>query len=403
VKIYFVAGETSGDNHGAELLRALHTRDARLRFFGRGGPKMRALAGAHFRDWIDQAAVVGLWEVLKHYFFFRREFASTIQEIASIKADAVVLIDYPGFNLRLARALKKRIRSLKIIYYISPQVWAWNQRRVNSIARCIDLMLCIFPFEPELYKSAGMRAMFVGHPMTAPIPSAFPVIPSAADESGGQNSKITLRDPSASLRCPRDDDQRAPRLIGIFPGSRQREVRKIFPIMREAARELLRTHPDVCFEIAAASEPLAGTIKGALGRDAEKFSLRVGKPRELMKRATVAMIASGTATLEAALTRLPFVLVYRVAWLTYLAARLVIKVKYLGMPNVLADRAIVPEFIQHRARPRQIARAVARLLDDEQSRGEMLAAFQRVGQKLGEAETDAADAILTELRSAQVS
>jgi lipid-A-disaccharide synthase len=390
-RIYFVAGETSGDNHGAELLRALHERDSRLQFFGRGGPKMRALAHENFRDWIDQAAVVGLWEVIKHYGFFRREFAGVIDEITALAPAAVVLVDYPGFNLRLARALKKRFPGLKIIYYISPQVWAWNQGRVNSMARSVDLMLCIFPFEPQFYEKAGLRALFVGHPMTSVIPSdlsAGGLTKAEVEGSHGENLKAT----------PAGASSRDPHLVGIFPGSREREIKKIFPIMREAARELLRSHPQVHFEIAAASDVIANTLREVLGKDS--FSIRVGQARDLMMQASAAMIASGTATLEAAILRLPFVLVYRVAWLTYFAARLVVKVRWLGMPNVLANREIVPEFIQHQARPGLIARAVARLLDDESARTTMLAEFDRVSEELrtGDAGGNAADAIMAELK-----
>jgi lipid-A-disaccharide synthase len=368
MKLYFVAGEASGDNHGAELLHALSARDSRLRFFGRGGPKMRALAGDEFRDWIDEAAVVGLWEVLKRYGFFWHEFGTVIREIAALKPDAVILIDYPGFNLRLARALREKNPALKIIYYVSPQVWAWNQRRVSSMACSIDLMLCIFPFEPRFYERAGLRAVFVGHPMTS--------LPSGQEEKRDRN------------------------LVALFPGSRQREVNKILPIMLAAANQLLRSHPQLRFEIAAASESLGVLIRNATKNNAGKFAIRVGQARDLMTRAGVAMIASGTATLEAALSRLPFVLIYRVAWLTYFAARLVVKVKWLGMPNVLANREIVPEFIQHRARPAQIARAVIRLLDDKRARAALLAEFDVVSAKLmaGEAGSNAADAILAELQ-----
>ncbi len=368
MKLYFVAGEASGDNHGAELVRALSARDLRLRLFGRGGPKMRALAGDEFRDWIDEAAVLGLWEVLKRYGFFRREFGGVIREIAELKPDAVILIDYPGFNLRLARALRKKIPALKIIYYVSPQVWAWNQRRVNSMARSIDLMLCIFPFEPQFYERAGLRALFVGHPMT-------------------------------SLRSGQEE-KRDRNLVALFPGSREREVNKILPIMLAAADQLLRSQPQLRFEIAAASDSLAFPIRKAIKNNAGKFSIRVGQARDLMTRAGVAMIASGTATLEAALSRLPFVLIYRVAWLTYFAARLVVKVKWLGMPNVLANREIVPEFIQHHARPAQIARAIIRLLDDGNERVAQLADFDAVSAKLmtGEAGSNAADVILAELQ-----
>ncbi len=369
-RLFFVAGERSGDDRGAELLQALRQREPAVQFFGRGGPKMRALAGVQLRDWIDQAGVVGLWEVLKHYFFFRREFAGTLREIASLKPDAVVLIDYPGFNLRLARALRKKQAAARIIYYISPQVWAWHQGRVSSMARSIDLMLCIFPFEPRFYESAGLRALFVGHPIAS----------------------------SQSLSWAQPEGERDPQLVALFPGSRHREVRKILPVMLRAARELLRTHPALRFEIVAASETLARGIERSIAGE-KKFSVSGAEPHELMKRANAAMIASGTATLEAALAQLPFMLVYRVAWLTYFVARLVVKVRWLGMPNVLANREIVPEFIQGKARPAPIARAVARLLDDASARSAMLADLASVAGELraGEASANAAEAILSEL------
>jgi lipid-A-disaccharide synthase len=372
--VYFVAGERSGDDHGAALLKALRACVPEMRFMGRGGPKMRALAGGKFRDWIDDTAVVGLWEVIRRYPFFRKQFQATISEIEAVKPRAVVLIDYPGFNLRLAHALHAKFPELTIIYYISPQVWAWNQRRVSQMARSIDLMLCIFPFEPELYNASGLRAIFVGHPMTSVIPSGNAV-------------------------PPRDD-----KLVGLFPGSREREVKKIFPIMRQAALELSQQDHDLRFVVSAASEPLAELIRADLCKHATgKFSIVTGDARAVMGRVNVGMVASGTATLEAALSELPFVLIYRVAWLTYLAARLVVKVKYLGMPNVLANREIVPEFIQHKAQPRAIAAAMARLLTDKTERKRMLTDFACVAQKLGrgEASVKAAEAIVTELRYAE--
>jgi lipid-A-disaccharide synthase len=372
--VYFVAGERSGDDHGAALLKALRAHAPKMQFIGRGGPKMRALAGGKFRDWIDDTAVVGLWEVIRRYPFFRKQFQATISEIEAVKPSAVVLIDYPGFNLRLAHALHAKFPELTIIYYISPQVWAWNRRRVSKMAQSIDLMLCIFPFEPELYKASGLRAIFVGHPMMSIIPSG-------------------------NAAPPRDD-----KLVGLFPGSREREVRKIFPVMRRAALELSHRDYDLRFVVSAASEPLAELIRGHFygKHSSEKFSIVTGDARAVMRRVNVGMVASGTATLEAALSELPFVLIYRVAWLTYLAARLVVKVKYLGMPNVLANREIVPEFIQHKAQPRAIAAVVARLLTDKTDRTRMLSDFACVAQKLGwgEATANAAEAIVTELYDA---
>src|SRR4030095_13731155 len=222
--IYFVAGEASGDNHGAGLIRSLGERDDHLNFIGRGGPQMRMIAGEQFKNWIDDAAVLGLWEVIKKYGYFRKQFHETLKEIQVSKAGAVVLIDYPGFNLRLAHALRRQSRQQKIIYYISPQVWAWNRGRIKKMARFLDLMLCIFPFEADLYNKSGLHAIFVGHPMLE------------------------------RLRSQRIDIKRDPNLIGLFPGSRLPEVRKIFPVMLESVPELRKRNRNMHFEVAAASQ-----------------------------------------------------------------------------------------------------------------------------------------------------
>ena len=369
--IYFVAGEASGDEHGAALLRALREMAPDLVFAGRGGPKMQAIAGGAFINWSDAAAVVGLWEVVKRYGYFRGQFQDALNEIAMIHPDAVVLIDYPGFNLRLARALRKKSQGLKIIYYISPQVWAWNRGRIGQMARFLDLMLCIFPFEAELYNKSGLRTVFVGHPMIENL---------------------------AKLRT---SEERQPNLIGLFPGSRLREVRKIFPIMLEAAREIVVARPEIHFEVAAASEPLALEIRQLLAASSIRDRVRVVTdvaPRT-MQRAFAGIVASGTATLEAAYFRLPFVLVYKVSWPTYFAARLVLNTKHLGMPNVLAGREIVPEFIQHEARPDTISKAVLKLMSDQTARETMISEFDAIIAKLGEtgASSKAARVILDEL------
>jgi lipid-A-disaccharide synthase len=372
--IYFVAGEASADNHGAGLMRALRNADVDLRFIGRGGPQMKAVAGDGFQNWIEQSGVLGLWEVIKHYGYFRKQFHQTLREIETSKPTAVVLIDYPGFNLRLARALSASAKATadkpKIIYYISPQVWAWNRCRIKKMARWLDLMLCIFPFEAELYNQSGLRTIFVGHPMIE------------------------------RLRELKIDIQREPNLIGLFPGSRGREVKKIFPILIETARELRRSKPNLRFEVGAASDELAQEMGKLLdSQDRHLFEIKVGQTPEIMQRAFAGIVASGSATLEAAYFRMPFVLVYKVAWPTYFAGRLLVKVKYLGMPNVLADKEVVPEFIQHRARPRDLAQAVVRLLDDPTARQQMIWEFDKIAALLGEsgASDRAAKAILSEI------
>jgi lipid-A-disaccharide synthase len=407
--IYFVAGEVSADNHGAALMRSLRELDPGLTFTGRGGPQMQAVAGKQFKNWLGDAAVLGLWEVLRKYGYFREQFRETLKEVLESKPDAVVLIDYPGFNLRLARALRRRSPRQKIIYYISPQIWAWNRGRIKGMARCLDLVLCIFPFESDLYNESGLHAIFVGHPMIE------------------------------RLQAQKIDAERDPNLIGLFPGSRLREVRKIFPVMIETARFLLQDNPSLHFEVAAASDELAqeisellainplsrargkkatdaaadgsaptppllssrgeGRMRGATPQSFEVIQIAVGETATLMQRAFVGIVASGSATLEAAYFRMPFVLIYKVAWPTYLAARLVVNVEYLGMPNLLAGKEVVPEFIQHRADPNAIAGVMRPLMEDAPAREQMISEFDTIIGKLGtdRATERAARAVIEEI------
>jgi lipid-A-disaccharide synthase len=367
--IYFVAGEVSADNHGAALMRSLRVLDPELKFIGRGGPQMQNVAGAQFKNWIGDAAVLGLWEVLRNYGYFREQFRQTLNEIQESKPDAVVLIDYPGFNLRLARALRRQSRTQKTIYYISPQVWAWNRGRIKKMARFIDLVLCIFPFETDLYAASGLRAVFVGHPMMERL----------------ETQKI--------------DTHRDPNLIGLFPGSRSREVRKIFPVMIETARRLVAWKPTLRFQVAAASEELAREMNEQV-TDRHSIAITVGHTATTMQRASLGIVASGSATLEAAYFGMPFVLIYKVAWPTYVAARLVVNVDFLGMPNLLAGKEVVPEFIQHEAKPDAIVKAVRLLMENAPARDRMISDFDALISKLGGsgASQRAAEAIFEELK-----
>jgi lipid-A-disaccharide synthase len=332
---------------------------------------MAALAApGSIHDWIARAGVIGIIDVVKNYGYFRRQFAVALHEIAHQKPDAVVLIDYPGFNLRLAAALKKAQATAKVIDYISPQVWAWNRGRIPTMARVLDLMICIFPFEKPLYEQSGLKTVFVGHPMLD------------------------------SLAEKRLKGQREENLLGLFPGSREREVKKIFPVMLEAASLLRKTRPSLRIEAAAASEVMREKMEEITSRyPGIRCEVRIKTSQELMQRATAGMVASGTATLEATYFGLPFVLLYKAAWLTFLIGRRLVKVKWLGMPNILADREVVREFLQEDARPDAIAAEVAPMLDDPQVRAAFQDNLRSVIAKLGEpgASHHAAEAILATL------
>ena len=370
MKLYLVAGEASGDARGAELLRALRDREPSLEFFGAGGKEMRALGGDHFFDWADEA-VVGLWDVLKKYGYFRAQFHRMLADLEHLRPDALVLIDYPGFNLRLAREAHRRFPRLKIVDYISPQVWAWHRGRIPKMARYLDLMLCIFPFEKPLYESSSLRTEFVGHPMLD------------------------------SLTAQRTAGARDPRLVGLFPGSRAKEVRRIFPVMLAAAAQMKAAQPGLRFEAAAASPQLAALMHEEMGaRGGCEISVRTS--HALMQRAIAGMVCSGTATLEAAFFGLPMCVVYKVAWLTWAVGKRLVKVPHLGMPNVLAGREIARELLQNAATPAALAKEMLRLVNDAPARENLQRALAAViaGLGAGGAAPRAAEAILAELRPA---
>ena len=350
MRVFVVAGETSGDTHAAALLEELRTLRPGLAIAGLGGPKLHALSN-DVEDWTHDAAVVGLWDVLRRYGWFRRKFREALDRIACEKPDAVLFVDYPGFNLRLAKALQKYRPAIKLLYYISPQVWAWNRARIPRMARWLDRMFCIFPFEKDLYEESGLGTDFVGHPMAARV-------------------------------TPVGDDTRNPDLLAILPGSREREVRKIFPAMLEAARKVLARRPRTVFAAAASSEKLQTLMRGMSAKAGVGCDVGVRNAHELMLSASAGLIASGTATLEATLCGLPYALVYRVATVTYIVGRAVVKVPYLGMANLLAGKEIVREFIQRDATPAALAAEALRLLDEPASRESMRRDFSIVRSKL---------------------
>jgi len=361
--LFVVAGETSGDTHAAALLSELRSLRPDLRISGLGGRKLRAMS-TDVEDWTHDAAVVGLWDVLRRYGYFRRKFRATLDLIDRENPDAVLFVDYPGFNLRLAKALQPRRPGLKLLYYISPQVWAWNRARIPRMARWLDRMFCIFPFEKELYEKSGLHTDFVGHPMAMRL------------EILG-------------------DEQRNPDLLALLPGSREREVRKIFPSLLAAAKIVLASRPQTVFAGAAASETLQQLMREMAAHAGVGCEIGLRNARELMQTAAAGLVASGTATLEATLCGLPYALVYQVSPLTYLAGRAVIKVPYLGMANLLAGKEIVREFIQNDATPARLAAESLRLLDDAAYRAAMRDEFRHVRQNLlAPATTSPARAVL---------
>jgi len=355
--IYIVAGEVSGDTHGACLMEALLARVPAASFHGAGGPAMQAVAGKGLANWIEDAAVMGIWEVLKHYQWFKKRFNEMLAEVEELNPDVLILIDYPGFNLRLAYAVKKSLPNTKIIYYISPQVWAWNKGRIPRMAETLDLMLCIFPFEKEIFESAGLTTVFTGHPLV--------------DE----------------LEHKREDVSREQDLIGLFPGSREREVSRLFPVMVETARRIHSHNPEWKFEAAAASEVLAERMRDIVQHaklPESLITIRTGSSYSLMQRATSGVVASGTATLEAAALGLPYCLVYKISWPTWAMGKLLVKLDYIGLVNILAGEEVVEEFIQGDAEPGRIELSISRLMNDSDSRDALRQKLLATAAKLGD-------------------
>ena len=366
-----VAGEASGDAHGSALMRALRVMKPEIRFTGKGGPKMASEAtasGGSLDNWIAEAGVLGLWDVLRHYGYFRRKFRGLLAELSSNPPEAIILVDYPGFNLRLAKAIRKQGINTRIIYYISPQVWAWNRRRIPEMARDLDLMICIFPFEEKVYESSGLKTVFAGHPMTAELQYAPP---SSREKS----------------------------LFALFPGSREREVRRIFPTMLGAARLMHLSRGDIRFEASAASSNHAAMMQRMAAEAGVPVVISAGTSRDLMRSATAGLVCSGTATLEAACLGMPYALVYKVAMLTYEVGIRVIRVPYLGIVNILADRPVVREFIQHDATPQALADEGLRLLNSPETRERISSELKDVvgllrGSEESSAAATAAEAVI---------
>ena len=356
-RLYVVAGELSGDAHGAGLLRELLALWPTLEARGAGGPEMVKVVGGGIVDWVEDAAVMGVWEVLKKYGWFRKRFAQMMSELRDFRPGILLLVDYPGFNLRFAEAVRREFPEIKIIQYISPKVWAWNKRRIPKMARIFDEVLCLFPFEVAIFEAAGLKASFVGNPLV--------------DQLQGVLAETISRD-----SC----------LVGLFPGSREREVARLFPMMIEAAGRLRSWRSDLNFEVPAATEKLAVKIRFLIN-EAEAsgwIKVTIGGSHELMRRASCGVIASGTATLEAACLGIPYCLVYRVAPLTYLLAKLLVKIDFIGLVNIIAGERVVEELVQSDASPEKVAGQLKLLIGSPELASKLQDRLAAVAAMLGE-------------------
>ncbi len=374
MRIGMVAGEASGDRLGAGLIAALRCREDHLEVEGIGGARMEE-AGCKLLYPMDRLAVMGVFEVLGRY----RELAAARSRLAeyflSSPPDLFVGIDAPEFNLVLEERL--RAAGVRTVHYVSPQVWAWRPWRVRRVARAVDLMLVLFPFEENFYQSHGIPVTFVGHPL--------------ADEIADANDKEAAR---AALGLPLDRP-----VIALLPGSRSNEWRYHVEPFLQSALELRKARPDLQCAFAASGREGRLYLEGILQRLDPEIPIKVveHRTREVIAAADVVLTVSGTASLETLLVGRPMVVSYRMSALSYLVARLLVRVPYFSLPNLLAGRRLVPEILQGEVEPRRLAREVSRWLDDPVAVEDLKQAFSAIRLVLRRQASHAAAAALFDL------
>lgn len=356
--ILIVSGEASGDLHGSFLIKALKRLEPALTVKGMGGEKMRE-AGLEGLD-STPLSVVGIVEVVEKFPKIRRAFKRLKALLDKERFDCVVLIDYPDFNLLFAREAKKR--HVPVVYYISPQVWAWRKKRVHDIARLVDKMLVVFPFELPLYRDTGVDVEYVGHPLAEVA---------VCDMTKDEARRSLGVDPESTC-------------VAILPGSRSSEVRRHLGAMARAAGFLeKRLGRKIEVVLPAADSIEDGLLNELLKGTGEKPRIIRGRIYESLRAADAAVVASGTATLQTALIGTPMVIVYRVSALSYLIGRLLISVDNIGLPNIVAGKKVVPELIQYELTPKNIAEELFSILSDRERRDKMIEGLGAIRHALG--------------------
>ncbi len=358
-RIFAVAGEPSGDIHAAHVLEALGEKAAHLEFRGFGGKHM-AKAGMTVIEDLAANAVMGLFPVIKALPEIRRWFRIAKEDLIKNRPDALLLVDYPGFNLRLAKIA--RDLGIPVIYYISPQVWAWNQRRVNRIRKLVDLMIVILPFEQAFYEERGVTSYYAGHPLA---------------------DRLALRPANATVVSRLKQEAGTPK-IGLFPGSRPHVVQTLAPEFLKAAQELIKTPglENSKFLIAAADKNIATIIKGLPEISGLNHSVMTGCSFEVMSACDVALTTSGTTTLELAGHLTPMILAYKVSPILLTVGRLVVKVPHIGLVNLIAEKGIVPEHIGTNHLWQKLAPDLVDLVLNKERQVEMIRALKDVVTRL---------------------
>jgi lipid-A-disaccharide synthase len=371
-RLFIIAGDPSGDIHAANMVRALVERCPEARLAGLGGPNLKKAGVKILANIVEDLAIIGLAGVVKNFPTIRRLFLRTVNFLKTQRPDALILVDYPGFNLRMAAEAKKL--GIPVIYYITPQVWAWRRGRIKTLAQVVDKMIVIFPFEEGLFRQAGMDVTYVGHPLLDLIS-----IDMERDQVWNHFGLDTKK-----------------RLIGLVPGSRKSEIEHMLPTMLGAAERLWNKLPDVQFAL-----PRASTISPEY---LDKFISRCNVPilvadryrYNLRSTFDFAWVTSGTATLETALLLTPLIIVYQVNWLTWLVGKRFMTLACIGLPNIVAGDIIVPELLQDEMTPQNLYERTLHYLTDAEDLDRMKAALLQVKDKLGGpgASSLAAEAVL---------
>jgi len=359
-KVMIMAGEASGDLHGSNLVREIRRQDPSIAFYGVGSRKMKD-AGVQLLADASEISVVGATEVLTHIRPLCRTFNSLKRFLQHERPDLLILIDFPDFNIMLGKKAKKL--GIPVLYYISPQVWAWRKRRIKTIAALVRAIIVVFPFEVALYKSTGVDVRFVGHPLTDVVQSPY--------NQAAAKAQFGL--------APEK------RTIAILPGSRTREISHLLPDMLRTAGILSKRFPDLQFVLPMAPTLSESFVRSFLLNSPVPITLVDGRVYDVLRASDAALVTSGTATLETGLMAIPMVIAYRVSSLSYFIGRMIIDVEHIGLVNIVAGKRVVPELVQHDSTPQNMADAMARLLDDpshyQQVRDQLTGIRSRLGEK----------------------
>lgn len=358
ITIMFSAGEASGDQHAANMFLALKASQPAIQGIGMGSVKM-AQAGITLSYDSSSIAVIGLVEVLKHYGEIRRALKRMQQLIVDQKPDLLVCVDYKEFNLKLAQFAKSQ--GTKVLFYVSPQVWAWRPGRVKTYGRAIDRMAVIFPFETAYYEAEQIPVSYVGHP------SVDKVKPDYSKAEDLERFGLSPKHP----------------VVGLLPGSRVNEIKRLLPVMLTAAEQCQHQNPDLQFILPQAESISDALLQSYINTAQIQVTVIKQQPYDVIQCCDAIMTSSGTATLEIALLNIPMVITYKISWLTYILGRWLINTRFIGLPNIIANRPIIKELIQQYATPENLAQEILRILTDSTYRTSMLHALQEVKQRLG--------------------